>query len=468
MARPRKPKAAARRKPPPSSSSKGKGGGEGGGGGRALVLVLGDVGRSPRMQYHALSLAEQAGMEVDVVGYGGAQPHERVAGHPRIRVRELSPFPWALPRGVLFVLLAPFKVAFQLAGLMWTLLFLVARPDVILVQNPPAIPTLLVVRVVAALRRSRLVIDWHNYGFTLLGMSLGPRHPLTRVAYWYERVLGRGADGNLCVTGAMRDNLRDEWGVEATTLYDRAPEFFRRLAPAERHELFARLGRVGGPLHGVWGCGRDGDDSRSTLFTEVSPGGGVRMRDDRPALVVSSTSWTVDEDFGTLLDAIAEVDRRASRSRAFPRVLFVITGKGPQREHYERRIAGMSLERTAVVTAFLAAEDYPRLLGSADLGVSLHTSSSGLDLPMKVVDMFGCGLPVCAVGFSCLAELVRHGENGLVFRDSPELAAQMARLLARFPAATPELDAMREAVGEFQKVRWAEGWAGAAQPLCAP
>lgn len=37
---------------------------------RVQVLVLGDIGRSPRMQYHALSIAKHGGI-VDLIGYHG-------------------------------------------------------------------------------------------------------------------------------------------------------------------------------------------------------------------------------------------------------------------------------------------------------------------------------------------------------------------------------------------------------------
>ena len=45
------------------------------------VLVLGDIGRSPRMQYHAMSIAKHGG-RVDVIGYNGEYCTERTKPYP--------------------------------------------------------------------------------------------------------------------------------------------------------------------------------------------------------------------------------------------------------------------------------------------------------------------------------------------------------------------------------------------------
>ena len=71
-------------------------------------------------------------------------------------------------------------------------------------------------------------------------------------------------------------------------------------------------------------------------------------------------------------------------ARALPRLLILVTGKGPQKQMYLDRMQGLDLRWVAFRTLWLEPKDYPLLLGCCDAGVSLHTSSSGLDLPMKV------------------------------------------------------------------------------------
>ena len=44
---------------------------------RIQVLVLGDIGRSPRMQYHALSISKHGGI-VDLIGYDGNRNVQRI------------------------------------------------------------------------------------------------------------------------------------------------------------------------------------------------------------------------------------------------------------------------------------------------------------------------------------------------------------------------------------------------------
>lgn len=61
----------------------------------ACVVVLGDIGRSPRMQYHSISLAK-AGYFVDVVGYNGSAPHSELLFSPNVNLHYISQFPTSL------------------------------------------------------------------------------------------------------------------------------------------------------------------------------------------------------------------------------------------------------------------------------------------------------------------------------------------------------------------------------------
>jgi beta-1,4-mannosyltransferase len=122
-----------------------------------------------------------------------------------------------------------------------------------------------------------------------------------------ERVGGRAADGHLCVTDAMRGWLAENWGLNAATLHDCPPAFFKRLSPKERHAFFLHSQSSGLFAEATSQFGVPTTEGLSTLFT-ASDG---TPREDRPALLVSSTSWTPDEDFGLLYDALIEIDSAA-------------------------------------------------------------------------------------------------------------------------------------------------------------
>src|SRR2546425_7531084 len=180
---------------------------------RAVVVALGDLGRSARMQYHAQALAAR-GVDVDLVGFEGTPLPRAITGEPRITVHRLSAS--MLRHGAPSLGYAPIALvdAARISFRLWRTLSKLRGPDLVLVQNPPAFPTLVVTWF--ALRRHgvRFVIDWHNLGYTLLQLRLGRWHLAVRLARWLERRDARRVDANLCVSRGLAGVLESRFGVQ--------------------------------------------------------------------------------------------------------------------------------------------------------------------------------------------------------------------------------------------------------------
>ncbi|HMD34168.1 MAG TPA: glycosyltransferase [Vicinamibacterales bacterium] len=399
------------------------------------------------MLYHAHALAAR-GVDVDLVGFEGTSLPKSISTDARIHVHRLNPATLRLAgrfTGSTYAV-AGLVDAARLSLRLWRTLRKLPRPDLVVVQNPPAFPTVFVARRALKRRGVRFVIDWHNVGFTLLWLRLGRGHPLVRIARWLERRDARRADANLCVSRGLAAFLQSHFGVQrAYVLYDRPAAAFAEMERSERERL------------------------RQALFTRL----GVHA--SAVGFVVCPTSWTEDEDFDLVIDAVPRLEARirgwesGAPGRRFPDIVILVTGDGARRAEFERRFAGLPARRVQLRARWLEPEDYPKIVGSADLGLCLHRSSSGLDIPIKVADLFGAGVPVCALDYgACLAERVRHGDNGLLFSTAPGLADMLFDLFETFPANQSALDRLRTGARRSARPTWEQGWEKEAGPILLP
>ncbi|CCW69148.1 unnamed protein product [Phytomonas sp. Hart1] len=211
-----------------------------------------------------------------------------------------------------------------------------------------------------------------------------------------------------------------------------------------------------------------------------SPEPSIKAHQQRGIIIIASTSWTEDDDYTILIEALQRLDHRMlhackyihataehhegsvgtpSRRNApevalmegcsqryplnqpenlygqsesqkqvfernpvadpnlerascsfhpFSQIWILITGKGSTRGRFEDAVRAANLSKHITVSTcyFQSYKHYSIALGAADIGLCLHFSSSMLDLPMKGVDMIGCGLPVVALAYPAISELM--------------------------------------------------------------
>ncbi|KAL9654055.1 hypothetical protein ABK040_011599 [Willaertia magna] len=448
-----------------------------------MVFVLGDLGHSPRMQYHSLSIArmDKENNHVDFIGLLDSKPYPEVLNQENIKIIPLMSNWWNWVNYLMrlhflfYLLFAPIKVFLQFLIICCQLIYIAkSNPflnknlqnnlqkdklqkdklqKILLIQTPPAIPTLFLIWFLLKLKLIKLdkyIIDWHNYGYSILNLNKKFK-PLVGLAKYLEFNFISQATHHLCVSNAMKSDLMNNQFKEYNqfkkdlnnkdnfirVMYDRPPEMFKseKLNEKERNELF----------------------KRAKLNINVN-------RNFK--LLVSSTSWTEDEDFSKLLKSIIDIDNKLEKENNNDLYLeFIITGKGPQKEYYLDKISKLGLKHCQIQTVWLEAEDYPKLLSICDLGICLHYSSSKLDLPMKVVDMFGSNLPVLAIEYETISELVKHGENGYIFKDSNELTEYLEELFLTTNGGSTLNQMKQHLKDNFDKRRWNTEWNEKISPL---
>lgn len=383
---------------------------------------------------------------MDLIGLEGAPVPAALSTTPRLQTHRIADdvFRTRAHGGrKRFVWLSALRAGRQASAVL-AALWRQPKPDVILVQNPPAVPTLAAAWLTARLRGAKFIIDWHNLSHTILAVRLGDSHRAVRALKRSERRWARRADAHLAVSQALAEWLRREWAASATVLYDRPPGRFSAPSHSQVTELWQRLSNE------------------------------LQLQSERLPLVVCPTSWTPDEDFDLLLDALERSERAllkqpGAATRSVPALALLMTGRGELRAAFEKRLARRGLTRIVVRTVWLEPDDYPTLVGMADLGLCLHQSSSGLDLPMKLADFRGAGVPVCAFDYApVLREVLTPAQEGVTFHDPGGLATVLTALASGDSHRLPQLSAARRWLAEHPAERWEAQWTRVAAPMLTP
>lgn len=384
--------------------------------GKIGVFVMGDMGRSPRMLNHAIELAQNPENAVELIGQLTSDLPLSVTSEP-IRVRTItSAYLKPLKRlpGFLYLLI---RLMLEALILFYHFFFQIRpRYDYVLVQNPPGIPVVIILFFYSLVFRAKIWIDVHNYGFTLYQTK--NRLLLKLLKFAEIAAIRLTAHRVFVVSDAMRDDLRQTWGVRnATVLYDMPnSRIFKPLSLREKHAFLLRF-----PEFSV--------SKDESLVARADPKLGVSEREGRPLLFVVSSSWSHDDDFDTLIAAVKAYDANPKVTR---RLLFVLTGSGPVKAHYAAVFKAMDLSKVSFAILWFEAKDYPRIVACCDYGISLHNSTSGFDLPIKALDYMACEVPCIAYEYTkTIKELVVGQKNGLLFRTADDLAKILESVATR-------------------------------------
>ena len=375
------------------------------------VIVLGDLGRSPRMTNHITELSEHTTSVVDVICYNdtGLPPS---LSKQKVKIWTLSSQLLYLTKylpGIFYMIARLWVEALQL----FYLLFFRSkqRYGYILVQNPPSFHIMMILHIYKVLKNCSIIIDVHNYGYTLYQT----KNSLIKRAFKFLEIFWLKLTGNsyLVVSKTMATEVQEIWNLSnVIVLYDKPNKsLFKPISLREKHNFLEQFAEFK-------------SDRSETFFTRIDAEI-VIEKISRPLLLLSNSSFGVDDDYETLLIALKKYDER----RQARKLVLVMSGTGPNKHLWQKKFEHTHFDNVNVIFKWFEAGQYPLMVASADYGICMHKSTSGVDLPIKILDLHSCKVPVLAYDYSpTIREVVKEGKNGYLFHTSTELGDLLAKI----------------------------------------
>lgn len=413
-----------------------------------VIIVLGDLKRSPRMQLHAR--AAKGAFVTQLFGYhsiGNDQADQAVLGEDVVSLgrtplrlkRRWTSLLWRIPRRILVEQFQLFSKFIEFS-----------RCRVLLVQNPPAVPLIPILFVLRVLFRKRILVDWHNFGSDILALNLGPKHPFVAIYQFLERIVGALGHEHLCVSEALQRPLQRRIGISSPVVVYDLP----RNLENDGSDKIAFQERL-----------------RSFEFDPQLEKEGAQLIDSEKTLIaVCPTSWTEDDAFDLLLDSVHQLDELISESNlnSIPAVqcLIIITGKGTRKEEFIDQIEKTHWKYSKITTTWLSIQDYSSLIKNADLGVSLHDSASGYDLPIKLADFQSVQtIPVLLDYGPVIRERMSPGEDGLTFKSSGDLANILFDGVQAKAIGKKPFSQIQDNLNQREDHSWEDQWSEKVAPI---
>ncbi|HRR67163.1 MAG TPA: glycosyltransferase, partial [Methanomassiliicoccales archaeon] len=133
-----------------------------------------------------------------------------------------------------------------------------------------------------------------------------------------------------------------------------------------------------------------------------------------------------------------------------PEARLLLVGEGPAKEHVRGLVKELGIEERVIFTGFVPDPELPQFYAACDV---LTLASKFETQGLVILEAMAVGKPVSGIRYRAVAELVREGENGELFEETPYSWSQATLRLLRDPERYRE-GALAKA-REFSAGQWA-------------